>query len=190
MTPQLYCINLKSAISRYRKIPALQTIAAFIGLKRDDSEQLFSDMLPALKYLGKQYGVILPEFQQSLNSDEDRKFLTTRPILGFVLTVQHTLSFRLYGHKCLTLLHLINAEFPDNMNNKLSRYSLAARRFFALYDSFCLHSNVSYVSWEELVTITDSLIRFQPQDRHNIKNFASLIDGNWHKIMITICKSI
>lgn len=182
MTPLLYCINFKSAISRYRKIPALQAIAAFIGLNGNDSEQLFSDMLSALKYLGEQYGVVLPEFQQSLNSDEDRNFLTTRPILGFVLTVQHTQSFRLYGHQCLTLLHLINAEFPNNMNNKLSRYSLAARRFFALYDSFCQQNNISHISWEELRTITDSLIRYQPQDRHNIENFISLIDGNWREI--------
>jgi hypothetical protein len=154
---------------------------AFLGLAENDSEHLFQELLPAIRILCDAYGIQTPVFQFDSESLNTRGILTNRPILGFVMTVQNTKSFRIYYHEILTLLHLVNAEFPDNENGKLARYALAGRRFFELYDIYCIQNTEPHIPWNCLKSVADDLIFFQPQDMHNIYNFVTLIHGGWRE---------
>lgn len=182
MNKQLYCIKLKKSIRRYQTIPPLRAIMAFLGLAENDSEQLFNELSPAIKILCDAYDIQAPAFQLDSESANTRGLLTHRPIIGFVLTVQETKSFSHYYYETLSLLHQVNADFPDNENGKLARYALAARRFFELYDSYCMHKNVPHMPWNCLESVATDLISFQPQDAHNINNFTSLKNGGWREI--------
>jgi hypothetical protein len=181
MTTQLYCTKLRNSIRRYQTIPPLQAILAFLGLEDNDSEQLFQELSPAISMLCDAYGIQTPVFQFDSESLNTRGILTNRPILGFVMTVQNTKSFKIYYHEILTLLHLVNAEFPDNENGKLARYALAGRRFFELYDSYCQQNKEPHIPLNCLKSVADDLISFQPQDIHNINNFVSLMEGGWRE---------
>jgi hypothetical protein len=159
----------------------LQAILAFLGLAKNDPEKLFHKLSPAVRILCDAYDIQAPVFQLYSESANTRGLLTNRPILGFVLEEQNTKSFRHYYQETLTLLHQVNAKFPDNENGKLQRYALAARRFFELYDSYCLQNDLPHVAWNCLKSIAADLTAFQPQDMHNINNFVSLMEGGWRE---------